>query len=245
MTPPDRTTLRATIATGCRILGFEGLAEDVLGHISVRSDTNEVLVRCRGPRERGLRFTEIEDIRTIPLYGEPEPGDGYALPNELPLHLGVLRARSDVNAVVHAHPPAVIAAELAGLPFLPLIGAYNIPAARLAQQGIPIYPRSVLINSDALATQMVLQMAGQHVCILRGHGITAVGESVEQAIARALSVNSLAAMMCRVASLGGEIRSIPADDLSDLPDLGSGFNDLLLFRHHEERLRRAGLALST
>ncbi|WP_435213188.1 class II aldolase/adducin family protein [Streptomyces sp. bgisy034] len=58
--------------------------------------------------------------------------DGWAAPNELPLHTEVLRSRRDVTCVVHAHPLAVVAADLAGLRFRPpLIDAFDIPGTRL------------------------------------------------------------------------------------------------------------------
>ncbi|MEU6698727.1 transposase [Pseudonocardia sp. NPDC046786] len=61
-----RTTirrLRVDIATACRVLAARGLADGVLGHISMRVDAYRMLVRCRGPRERGLAFTEPTDVR--------------------------------------------------------------------------------------------------------------------------------------------------------------------------------------
>ena len=119
-----------------RILAQAGLVEDVLGHVSA-AGPDHVFVRCRGPHERGLAFTSSTTCASS-LDGAADPGDGYSVPNELPIHVEVLRAHPDVQAVVHAHPPAVIAADLAGVPLLPLIGAYNIPAAKLAAEGIPV-----------------------------------------------------------------------------------------------------------
>jgi 3,4-dihydroxyphthalate decarboxylase len=137
----------------------------------------------------------------------------------------------------------VIAADLAGVPLLPLFGAYNIPAARLAAGGIPVYERGVLIQTEELAAEMLAAMSDRPVCILRGHGITTTGESVEQAVARALAINSLATMASKVAALGGTVRALPDTDVALLPDLGSGFNDELVWRHHEARLAESGCAL--
>ena len=61
MTP---SALRDDIATACRIAAYRGLCEDILGHISVRSGDG-LLMRCRGPRERGLLFTDAEDVRQV------------------------------------------------------------------------------------------------------------------------------------------------------------------------------------
>jgi 3,4-dihydroxyphthalate decarboxylase len=240
---PESEVLRRKLATACRILAQSGLVEDVLGHVSARVGPDRLLVRCRGPRERGLAFTTVDDIRLVTFDGGRELDDGYVVPNELPIHVEVLRAHPAVEAVVHAHPPAVIAADLAGVPLLPLVGAYNIPAARLAADGIPVFPRGVLIRTPALASEMVAAMGDRTVCVLRGHGITTTGESVEQALARALALHSLARMASRVAALGGTVRALPEGDLALLPDLGAAFNDELLWQHHEARLAAAGWAL--
>jgi 3,4-dihydroxyphthalate decarboxylase len=236
--------LRRRVAIACRILAHAGLAEDVLGHVSIRIDAQTILVRARGPDETGLLFSVPDDVIACSLdSGAALTMDVHAPPNELPIHLACYRSDPDVGAVVHAHPPSVIAADLAGIPLVPMIGAYNIPAARLAADGIAVYPRSVLINTDELAEEMASAMDGRPVCVLRGHGVTVTGTTLEQAVARSLAVDALARMACQVASLAAKVETIPSDDMAQLPDLGSAFNDQLIWRHHEQRLRHAGLHL--
>jgi ribulose-5-phosphate 4-epimerase/fuculose-1-phosphate aldolase len=236
--------LRRRIAVGCRILAHAGLCEDILGHVSGRLDDDTILVRSRGPHERGVLFTAAEDVRPFSLTRRAiDEGSLHAPPNELPIHVACYRADPAIGAVVHAHPPAVVAADLAGIPLVPMIGAYHIPAAGLAAAGIAVYPRGVLINTDELGREMVEAMDGRPVCVLRGHGLTTTGTSVEQAVARALAVDSLARMACHVAQLGATPVALPTADLAQLPDLGSAFNDDLLWRHHEQRLEVAGLGL--
>ncbi|MFI6349157.1 class II aldolase/adducin family protein [Streptomyces sp. NPDC050560] len=229
------------IALGCRILAHQGLAEDVLGHISVRDADDTLRVRCRGPRERGLLFTEPADTHRVPLEGPPGPlRDGYRAPNELPLHQEVLKARPEVNAVVHVHPPYVVAADLAGLALRPIVGAYNIPAMRMALEGIPVYPRGVLITREALGKEVAAAVGDRPVGILRGHGIVATGRTVQQAVVRALNAEALA----RITLAAGAHRVppvLPETDIAELPDLGGGFNDDLVWRSNTAKLEHAGL----
>lgn len=142
---------RAEVAAACRVLAARGLAPGILGHISLRVDAERLLVRCRGPRERGLAWTEAADIRLVDRDGKAgAPGEldgGYAPPNELPLHTEVLRRRPDVEVVVHAHPADVVAADLAGISIRPIVGAFDIPGTQLAAGGVPVYPRGVLIRT--------------------------------------------------------------------------------------------------
>lgn len=244
----DTTTLAALkrrIAIGCRILAHQGLAEDILGHIGARVDDEHLLVRSRGPGERGLLFTIPDDVQLVTIADGSCESPDYSPPNELPIHVELLAARPEVGSVVHAHPPEVIAADLAEVPLVPLVGAYHIPAAKLAADGIPTYRRGVLIRRADLARQMIEAMGDSSVCILRGHGITTAGATVEQAVGRALALDSLARMACRVRALGGTVRPLPDADLAELPDLGAGFNDTLVWRHYARRLDAAGLGLPT
>ncbi|TDC98439.1 class II aldolase/adducin family protein [Actinomadura sp. 7K507] len=237
--------MRAQVATACRILARQGLVSGILGHVSVRIDAERFLVRCRGPREKGLLFTTPRDVRILRFDGAPEPGEGvpdeYSPPKELPLHVETLRARPEACAVVHAHPPAIVTADLAGVELRPIVGAFNIPAARLAADGVPVYPRSVLIRRSDLAAEMLAAMGPHPVCVLRGHGLTTIGENVPQAVVRAINVDELARLSLEVARSGGRAAPIPPEDLAELPDLGSAFNDALLWEHHVALLRHEGL----
>ncbi|MCO4251569.1 class II aldolase/adducin family protein [Pseudarthrobacter raffinosi] len=231
---------REAIALACRVLAHRGLADGILGHISLRMAENKLLVRCRGPQERGLAYTEARDIRLVDLDGNPaaegELDGGYTVPNELPLHTELLRRRPDINAVVHAHPPRVVAADLAGLRVRPIVGAFDIPGTRLAAGGIPIYPRGVLVRNHRLAGEMIDAMSGRPVVLLRGHGLTSAAPTVEQAVLQAISVDTLAGLALQVTAAGGQLQDLPDTDMAELPDLGGSFNTGTAWRHELARL---------
>jgi 3,4-dihydroxyphthalate decarboxylase len=235
--------MRREVALACRILAHAGLAADVLGHVSVRSGPGALLVRCRGPRESGLLFTTEADIHEVGLDGRRDLPDGYAVPGELPIHAETLRALPDVQAVVHAHPPAVVTADLAGLTLRPVVGAYNIPAMAMARSGIGVYPRAVLIRRADLAAQMLAAMGTAPACVLRGHGLTTTGTSVAEAVVRALNIESLARVILGAAQAGGHPPDLPDADVAELPDLGAALNTASVWRCHLARLDHAGLGL--
>jgi ribulose-5-phosphate 4-epimerase/fuculose-1-phosphate aldolase len=239
---PELTALRDTVATACRILAHQGLAADVLGHVSVRLDADRILLRCRGPQDRGLLFTDVEDIHVIRLDGAGRPDGGYSVPNESHIHTELFRCRPEVNAVVHAHPRDLVVSDLAGVQLREVFGAYNIPASRLARQGVPIYPRAVLVRTPELGREVAAAMGSADVCVLRGHGLVSVGESVEQATLRALDLAELSRVSTEVALLGGAPQVLSDDDRRELPDLGSSFNDVSRWRHYTGRLGLAGLS---
>lgn len=234
---------RRTVALGCRIIAHAGLAENVLGHISVRTGDHAMMLRCRGPRERGLLFTVPNDVHEIDLDGETELEDGYRPPHEAPLHAEILHARPDVRAVVHAHPRHAVLADLAGLPLRPVLGAYDIPAHRMALAGVPVYPRSVLVATPELGREVAAALGRADQCVLRGHGVAVVGRSVEEAVVRALTLEELARWTVELGRLGVTPESVPAEDRAALPDLGAELNDRSMWRHHLGRLDRAGLGI--
>ncbi|MEV8559126.1 class II aldolase/adducin family protein [Streptomyces sp. NPDC051917] len=239
MTSHDLDTLRRLVSDACRVLAARGLADGILGHVSLRIDADTLLVRCRGPRERGLRFTEPDDIRLVDLDGkEAAPGelDGWAVPNELPLHTEILRTRPEVASVVHAHPPAVVAADLAGLGIRPVVGAFDIPGTRLAARGVPVYPRGVLVRDRRLAAEMVAALGDRDAVVLRGHGLTSNGADVPEAVLRAVSIDTIARLSLDVVKAGGTLTDLPPEDMKELPDLGGSFNNDTAWRHELARL---------
>ncbi|HEY7176676.1 MAG TPA: class II aldolase/adducin family protein [Micromonosporaceae bacterium] len=233
--PTGANDLAEAVATACRVMATAGLVEHVLGHISARVSAGELLVRCRGPEESGLAYTTVDDIRLVSLDGSGDLGDRTA-PNELPIHTEVMRRRADVSAVVHAHPPAVVNLSLVGAEFAPIYGAYDIPGARLAAGGIPVWPRSVLITDATLAGAMVDALGTRPVVVLRGHGLLSVADgppatAVARAVLQAVAVDTLARTTLAVLSAGGDPRRIDDADLAGLPDLGGAFNVDTMWRH--------------
>jgi ribulose-5-phosphate 4-epimerase/fuculose-1-phosphate aldolase len=226
--PADIDPLRSLVAQSCRVLARRGLVEGILGHVSARLPGQDaMLIRARGPAERGLLATVPADIRLMTMDGALSAADqdaGWRVPNEYPIHAAVYQARPGAGAVVHAHPSAALLCGLAGLTPRPVIGAYNIPALHLARTGIPVYPRAVLISRPELAAEMLAAMAGADVCILRGHGVTVTGPTVQEATLRALNLEMLCQLTVDLARLSASAPEIPDADMAELPDLGGQFN---------------------
>jgi ribulose-5-phosphate 4-epimerase/fuculose-1-phosphate aldolase len=232
---------RRLVAQGCRVAAARGLVEGILGHLSLRVDDDHLLIRCRSDADAGVAFTRPSDVRLIEFDGSAGTSgelDGYRVPNELPIHVETMLADSRHRAVAHLHPPAVVAADLAGIAIRPIYGAYDIPGAKLARRGVPVYKRAVLIRNSQLGKEMVAAMRGGPVVICRGHGITSAAPSIQEAVLQAISLDALARMSLRVRAAGGTLRDIDDSDWDDLPDLGSGFNTEAAWRHEVARLDR-------
>src|SRR5580704_12826109 len=104
----DLTAARREIALACRVLAHQGLAEDVLGHVSLRVAPGQLLIRCRGPEERGLLFTTPDDVHLI-RYSERPAGPAGPAASERPA--GPAGPAASERPAAAPEPP-----EPAGLP---------------------------------------------------------------------------------------------------------------------------------
>ncbi|MGI8926867.1 MAG: class II aldolase/adducin family protein [Tepidiformaceae bacterium] len=216
--------LRAKVALACRILAQQGLVRDIIGHVSARvPGTGEMLIRCRGEDEYGLRFTTTGQVRRLDFDGHGDGlGAAHVAPIELPIHGEIYKARPDAGAVVHAHPRAALFCGLAGIELRPLFGAYDPYALELAAAGVPVFPRSVLIDSAAVAGDLIRVMGAHSVCLMRGHGIAVIGDTVEQAAVRALKLEALAEVAWQLAAAGRDVDAIPPEELASFTARSEG-----------------------
>jgi ribulose-5-phosphate 4-epimerase/fuculose-1-phosphate aldolase len=215
-TDPD--ALRSRIAKACRVVGRMGLTRALRGHISARiPGTDRIFVRARGPSESGVRYTTDDEVVEVDLDGRPVAGmpEGLRGPSEIFIHTGIFRARPEINAVLHMHPPTIVLFTIVGKPLLPIYGAYDPFGLGIALDDIPVFDRSVLINSPELGRQFAAAIGKKRACLMRGHGITTTGESIEEAAVVALGLNELATMNFQAHMLG-EPRPISDEDKRDL-----------------------------
>ena len=237
--------LREKVAQSCRILAMEGLVDDILGHVSARIDRAEMWIRCRSPEEQGVRYTTIDAIRRVDFDGNGSDLDGrYQIPNELPIHGEIFKHRPEVGCVIHAHPKEALICGITGLEFRPIFGAFNIPAMRMALDGIPIFERSYLVNRPELAAPLIDVMGDKNICLMKGHGITVTGKTVEEATVRALNFSILARTTLQAAHTGKKAPNISPEDIEKLPDLGPTFNDLWVWRYYLRKLQEEDRLLS-
>ncbi|MFE5430587.1 class II aldolase/adducin family protein [Peribacillus simplex] len=230
--------LREKVALSCRILAMEGLVDETLGHVSARiPGTDEMFIRCRGESEKGLRYTTFETIRQVDFDGHGDDLQGvYHVPKELSIHGEIMKSRSEVGCVIHAHPPATLICGITDLEFRPIFGAFNIPAMRMALEGVPVFPRSYLVTRPELAAPMIETMGDKDICLMKGHGITATGATVEEATINALNFNTLAKVTLEVGKTGREVPSISEEDIAELPDLGTKFNAKWVWQYYVKKL---------
>ena len=197
--------LRERVAESCRVLGTLDLTKAATGHVSARiPGTNRFLMRARGDNELGVRYTTADQVIECDLDGKliDARDDGVGLPIEVFIHSAVYKARPEVNSVIHMHPPTVVLFTIVDKPLLPIFGAYDPSAMRLALDGIPRFDSSVLISNPELGAQLAATLGNSATCLMRGHGITTAGPTVEEASLYAIQLNELAEMNYRALLIG-------------------------------------------
>ena len=208
--------LRMKVAVSCRILGMLGLMNESTGHVSARiPGTDEMWLRCRGGDECGITFTGVHNIRRVDFDGKgPGVGDRHASPDETPIHGEIYRAHPEVQAVVHAHPYYALLCGVTHLEFRPVFGAYDPSSLAIVLKGVPVFPRAVTVVNKDLAASMLKSMGNRDVLLMRGHGITVTGPSLEQATVLAIRFNRVAKIMWEIALSGREAPNLSDEDMA-------------------------------
>ncbi len=197
----DDHGLVAELALANRVLFDQGVV-DGFGHVSARSSKNPnhfLLARSMAP---GL-VTEA-DILEFDENSEPVDPRGRAVYLERYIHGEIYRARPDVKAVVHSHSPSVIPF---GISVVPLRPVYHMSAFLGA--GAPIFEirkkfgmTDLLVRNNDQGQALAETLADKAVALMRGHGSVAVGDSVPQAVYRAVYTEMNARLQAEALKLG-------------------------------------------
>jgi len=177
-----RAALAHDLIRAGRVLEKRGLIVASEGALSARVSPDRFLITRRGRRLGDLTPRDFVDL------GLSESLDSQgraAASTEHRAHLAAYVARSDVEAMVHAHPPGLSAFAVRGE--TPNLRALD--EARDSIHAIAVVPYAPS-GTDTLARAIASALSGEEgrpacdVLILRSHGALAVGGSVEEALAR-------------------------------------------------------------
>ena len=130
---------------------------------------------------------------------EPNPATRF--------HLWVYRARADVSAIVHTHPPAASALAAAEQPLV----VAHMDATPLFDDTafLPEWPG--LPTADREGEIIAGGLGGKHALLLAHHGLLAAGRSVQEAAFLAVFMERMARQQIDAAKVGGA-KPIDADE---------------------------------
>jgi HCOMODA/2-hydroxy-3-carboxy-muconic semialdehyde decarboxylase len=216
--PPSDLVDRLVYAN--RILYDQGIV-DGLGHVSVRHPSQEGVFLLSCNRAPGM--VKRQDIVCYDLDGNAVSETTERAYLERFIHSEIYRARPDVVAVVHSHSPSVIPFAITHKPLKPVFHMSGFLGSGSAHFEI----REAAGNSDMLIRSSYLGEAlakslGKHNCVLmRGHGSTVVGTSLEQVVYRAIYAEVNAKLQLAANGLG-EISFLNEEEAKLASDMNDG-----------------------
>ena len=185
--------LVTAVCEAARELVAKGLVLGRGGNVSAR-DKATVYISPRGAALDQLTPEQLVPVRET----DGRPLAGGRPSSELPMHLACYRARPEAQVVIHCHPPHTIALSTVGetIPaltpdFLVYMGVFRLPVVAYHTPG-----------TEALASAVEQAMRAAPVAVLANHGLIAVGETPERALARVLLAEETARIYLLARALG-------------------------------------------
>jgi L-fuculose-phosphate aldolase len=177
----DESEMRQSIVDACRRMNELGINQGTSGNISVRHHDGMLITPTSVPYDDMRREQIVFMHFDGPFAGEQRPS------SEWRFHLDILRSRSQVNAVVHAHPPYATILSIMGLEIPPI--HYMVAAA--GGDTIRCAPYATYGTAE-LSNHAVKALQDRFACLLGHHGMIAIGSSLAKALWLAVEVEALA-----------------------------------------------------
>lgn len=208
-------TLREQICDICHKMWLLGWVAANDGNISVKLPDNTYLVTPTGISKSFIapeNLLRIDEIGTV-LEGAPT----YRPSSELKMHLRCYRERTDVGAVLHAHPPTATGYAVAQRP----LDNYSMIETVLTIGSIPVTPYATP-STDEVPDAITPYLSKHDVVLLANHGALSVGADLITAYYRMETLELFAKISLNAELLGGAIE-LPQEQIQRLIDMRPGY----------------------
>lgn len=200
---------------GNRILYNEGVL-DAFGHISVRDPTDPshfYMSRGIAPSQVTTKDILQYDMQCNAIGAPPNTGYGERF-----IHCGVYRARPDVNVVIHAHSDSLIPFGLTKTPLRPVF----LMAGWMGVDGVPVFDirdvqpdTNIMVTNNMFGDALAKALGKGSIVLMRGHGETVVGVSIQEAVVHAYYAEVNAKLQSDAMRLGGNITYLSAGEAAN------------------------------
>ncbi len=194
MSPRQPQSPRQEIVRHIGLLYSSGLTTSLGGNLSIRDGQGRIWITPGGMDKSRLRPPDIVRI-------EPDGRirSGARPSSELPMHQGAYSACPQARAVLHAHPPALVAFSIARR--TPAVAALPHAWRYCGAVGCARY---ALPGSEALAQSVREAISDrQPIAILENHGMICAAASLEQAFRRTEVLERASRSILDARRLGG------------------------------------------
>lgn len=166
---------RESVAEYCALLWERRLVTGTSGNVSVRLADGDLIVT---PTLASLRAIRTEDlVRTDPGGAPRDPA--CRATSEVPLHVAAYAVRPEVRAVIHTHPTYCVVCSKAGRVF-----ARDTVGARETLGEVAWTPYRSPGSRELAAVTSAQFARGIDIVLMERHGLSAVGQTLEQAFVR-------------------------------------------------------------
>ena len=172
---------RQSIIDACLRMNSLGINQGTSGNISLRHEDGLLITPTGTPYET----MQPEQIVFMKLDGTVESNQRPS--SEWRFHRDIIKARPEVNAVVHAHPPYSTILAIMGM----AIPAVHYMIACAGGDTIRCAPYATF-GTEELSQHAVAALEDRSACLLAHHGMIAVGPSLAKAMWLAVEVETLA-----------------------------------------------------
>jgi L-fuculose-phosphate aldolase len=186
--------LRRAIIAQCQALNTSGLNQGMAGNISARLGASMLITPSAIPYDD----MAPDMLAKMPIEGEYGAWSGGRRPSsEWRFHLDIMRARPEVEAIVHCHAMYATTLSMLHKPILAahyMIAAFGGPSVRCT----PYAP----YGTKELAELAVAGLEGRSGVLLGNHGMIATGATLSEAMWRASELETLAKMYYLALAVG-------------------------------------------
>lgn len=193
-------TLRRQMVQTCRKMNETGINQGTAGNLSVRHGDGFLITPSSLPYD-GMEPDDLVEMGWDGTYSGRRPS------SEWRFHRDILKARPDVNVVLHCHSAFAtsVACHHRTIPaFHYMVGVMGGNTLRCA--------RYATFGTQALSDAAIEALEGRMACLLGQHGQISLGTTLEGALWMAVEVETLARMYVQALALG-EPPVLPDDEM--------------------------------
>jgi L-fuculose-phosphate aldolase len=186
----DISTLRREIVHTCRRMNSSGINQGTAGNLSVRAGNGFLITPSSLPYET-MNPEDIVEMGYDGTYVGRRPS------SEWRFHRDILKARQDINVVLHCHSlyATTLACHHKTIPsfhyMTGVAGGTTIRCAGYATFG-----------TQALSDNALVALQDRLACLLGQHGQISLGKTLESALWLAIEVETLSRMYVQALTLG-------------------------------------------
>jgi L-fuculose-phosphate aldolase len=197
----DQILREQVVAYGLKLTP-SGLSQGTSGNLSVRHGDGFLITPS------GTPYGEITPEGVVQVGMDGDHAAGLRPSSEWRFHRDIYAARPDVHAIVHAHPPYSTALSMCRMAIpaahymIAVSGGDSIRCADYYTYG-----------SQELSDAVMRAMEGRLACLMANHGMLAAGPNLEQAMWRAVEVETLARQYALALQIGKPVL-LTADEVA-------------------------------